>query len=68
MKPNLVLEIGSKYSKTELTELINEPTLSTVRECVFSCKNSDAYLLFVDLENFEILVGEINCHDHPKDR
>ena len=36
MKPNLVLEIGSKYSKTELTELINEPTLSTVREGVFN--------------------------------
>ena len=50
MKPNLVLELGSKYSKAELTELLNEPTLSSVREGVFSCKNSDAYLLFVDLE------------------
>ena len=50
MKPNLVLELGSKYSKAELTELLNEPTLSSVREGVFSCKNSDGYLLFVDLE------------------
>jgi len=44
------LEIGSKHSKKELAELLGEDGLLTVREGVFSCKNSDSYFLFVDLE------------------
>jgi len=44
------LEIGSKHSKKELAEILGEDGLLTVREGVFSCKNSDSYFLFVDLE------------------
>ena len=50
MVPNSVLDIGQKYSKKDLSELLNEPNLSKVREGVASCKNSNSYLLFVDLE------------------
>ena len=44
------IKLGGHYSKKDLAVLLNEPTLVHVREGVFSCKNSDAYLLFVDLE------------------
>ena len=44
------LEIGSKHSKKELSEILGEDGLLTVREGVFSCKHSDSYFLFVDLE------------------
>ncbi|HIF76095.1 MAG TPA: DUF3427 domain-containing protein [Gammaproteobacteria bacterium] len=44
------LELGEKYSKKYLAELLNEGGLSTVREGVFGCKNSDSYFLFIDLE------------------
>ena len=50
MKPDEVLQVGSKYSKNELVPLLSEPSLSTVREGVYSCKTSPSYLLFVDLE------------------
>lgn len=50
MKPDEVLKVGSKYSKNELVILLSEPSLSTVREGVYSCKTSSSYLLFVDLE------------------
>ena len=50
MKPNEVLQVGAKYSKNELAHVLKEPSLSTVREGVYSCKNSSSYLLFVDLE------------------
>lgn len=50
MLPSIALKIGKKYSKKDLSKLLNEPNLSLVREGVFSCKNSDSYLLFVDLE------------------
>ena len=50
MKPYEVLKVGSKYSKNELVLLLSEPSLSTVREGVYSCKTSSSYLLFVDLE------------------
>ena len=50
MKPQKILNIGKKYSKKELSELIEEPTLASVREGVFSCKYSNNYFLFVDLE------------------
>jgi hypothetical protein len=50
MVPNSVLEVGQKYSKKNLSDLLNEPNLSKVREGVASCTNSKSYLLFVDLE------------------
>ena len=46
MAPIDVLQIGQKYSKKDLSTLINEPRLLTVREGVESCVNSNAYLLF----------------------
>jgi len=53
MTPNQVLNVGNKYSKKQLSELLEEKTLSSVREGVYSCKNSKSYLLFVDLEKVE---------------
>lgn len=50
--PN-ILKIGNRYSKKELATLIQQPTLASVREGVFSCNNSQSYLLFVDLEKKE---------------
>ena len=50
MSVHETLELGSKYSKRELAALLDEDGLLTVREGVFSCKNSDSYFLFVDLE------------------
>ena len=50
MEPIDKLEVGLKYSKKDLSTLINEPQILTVREGVASCVNSNAYLLFVDLE------------------
>ncbi len=44
------LELGNKYGKKQLAEILGEDGLLTVREGVFSCKNTDSYLLFVDLE------------------
>ena len=50
MEPISVLEVGHKYSKKDLASLIDEPRLLNVREGVSTCKNSNSYLLFVDLE------------------
>ena len=50
MKPYRILEIGSKYSKNELSVLLDQPALKYVREGAFACTNSKSYLLFVDLE------------------
>ena len=61
MKPNQVLNVGNKYSKKQLSELLEEKTLSSVREGVYSCKNSKSYFLFVDLEKVE-KVSCINCN------
>ena len=40
MDPHKILKIGEKYSKKELSELLNQETLSLVREGIFNCKNS----------------------------
>jgi len=50
MDPYKVLKVGDKYSKSDLSTLLKQPTISNVREGKFKCKNSDSYLLFVDLE------------------
>lgn len=50
MDPLKILKLGEKYAKRDLIELLDQPTLSTVREGIFHCKNSDATLFFVDLE------------------
>ena len=50
MDPYKVLKIGYKYSKAQLSENLKQPTISSVREGKFRCKNSNSYLLFVDLE------------------
>jgi|GEM_PF-5563014 len=50
MEPHSILKIGHRYSKKELADLIDQPTMAGVREGVFSCSNSQSYLLFVDLE------------------
>ena len=50
LKTSSGLEFGQTYSKKDLATLINEPRLLNIREGVSSCKNSNSYLLFVDLE------------------
>ena len=44
-----VLEVGRHYSKKDLSEMLNESNLVHVREGVYSCHSSNAYLLFVNL-------------------
>ena len=50
MKPDQVLQVVSKYSKSEYALLLTEPSPHTVREGVYSYKTSPSYLLFIDLE------------------
>ncbi len=50
MNPKKILKLGLKYSKKDLSELLEQPTLALVREGLFHCKNSDGTLFFVDLE------------------
>ncbi len=50
MDPYNVLTLGEKYSKKELSSLLEQPTISLVREGLYHCKNSDSTLFFVDLE------------------
>ena len=40
MEPEKVLDLGSKYSKKDLSSLLDQPNLSFVREGIFNCKNS----------------------------
>lgn len=50
MSPYELLDIGIKYSKKDLSEVLNQPNLEKVREGIYSCTNSDSMLFFVDLE------------------
>ena len=50
MDPFKTLKLGNKYSKKDLSDLIDQPTLSLVREGLYHCKNSNSTLFFVDLE------------------
>lgn len=50
MEPFDSLAVGQKYSKKDLANLLNQPTLALVREGVASSTNSNSYFLFVDLE------------------
>lgn len=50
MNPKKILKLGLKYSKKDLSELLEQPTLALVREGLFHCKNYDSTLFFVDLE------------------
>ena len=50
MDPYKILKLGDKYSKKDLSELLDQDTLSIVREGLYHCKNSNSTLLFVDLE------------------
>jgi len=50
MSPFDVLDLGHKYSKRDLADLLDQPNVSNVREGVYTCTNSSSYLLFVDLE------------------
>ena len=65
MEPEKVLDLGSKYSKKDLSNLLDQPNLSFVREGIFNCKNSSSSLFFVDLEKKDketksiVMIGEI---------
>jgi hypothetical protein len=50
MDPYKILKLGDKYSKKDLSDLLDQDTLSIVREGLYHCKNSNSTLLFVDLE------------------
>lgn len=43
------LKIGEKYSKTELSEIFNNPNISIVREGIYNLNESNTFF-FVDLE------------------
>ena len=51
-----MLEVGVHYSKNDLVSLLDQPSLATVRDGVYNCKNSTNYLLFVDLEKTVLAV------------
>ena len=40
MDPFKILKLGNKYSKKDLSDLLEQPTLSLVREGLYHCKNS----------------------------
>ena len=44
------LDLGGKYSRKRVSEILGEPTLGHSREGVFYCKNSPDTILLVDLE------------------
>jgi len=50
MDPSKILTFANKYSKEDLSKRLNQPSLKFVREGKYKCKNSESYLLFVDLE------------------
>ena len=50
MIPHDKLTVGEKYSKKDLSILLNQPNISLVREGICHLKNSNSSLFFVDLE------------------
>ena len=50
MDPYNKLIVGEKYSKKDLSSLLEEPNISLVREGIYNLKNSNSSLFFVDLE------------------
>ena len=50
MDPFKKLTVGEKYSKKDLSTLLNQPNISLVREGICHLKNSNSSLFFVDLE------------------
>ena len=42
MNPFKILSQGDKYSKKDLSTLLEQPTLSLVREGLYHCKNSES--------------------------
>ena len=44
MDPYEVLNFGEKYSKKDLSNLLNQSNISLVREGIFNCKNSSSSL------------------------
>ena len=44
------LSIGYLYSKLDLSVILNELSLKTIREGIFYSKNTNSTLFFVDLE------------------
>ncbi len=41
------LNLGAKYSKKDLAEILKEDSIIPIREGVFSCKKSNSYFLNV---------------------
>lgn len=50
MNNNFPLVVGNLYSKYDLSEILSEDNLKTVREGVYRSKNYNSILFFVDLE------------------
>ena len=50
MDPYQKLKVGDKYSKKDLSTLLDQPNISLVREGIYNLKNSNSSLFFVDLE------------------
>ena len=50
MNLNELLKVGFKYSKFELSEILDETNLKSSREGIYNCKNHSSSLLFVTLD------------------
>jgi hypothetical protein len=37
MEPREILKVGTHYSKNDLASLLDQPSLTTMRESVYSC-------------------------------
>jgi hypothetical protein len=48
-QPHPDLEIGNLYLKNDLSSILQDPSIQSVREGIFNSKNSNSMLLFVDL-------------------
>lgn len=44
------LSIGAEYTKLDLADILDEPSIASVREGIYYCKKSPSAIFFVDLE------------------
>ena len=53
MDPYQELKVGDKYSKKDLSTLLDQPNISLVREGIYNLKNSNSSLFFMMLEKLK---------------
>ena len=62
MVPDNVLDVGQKYSKRNLSDLLDQPNLSKVREGVYNCTNSNSNLLFALYADVAVFAELFDTH------